>query len=245
MARALCCLLLVTAIVAGCGEENTAFTTTTTSTTTTTLLPVDCPDPIAVSSTADLVAALEATPWRGVGGYTSGSVPITPDLVVTGTVTLEAADLPIPPDCLGRSDCRPQGGFSAGHPVQGVLLEGEVDLDCATGFSRLTVTNATLRLRPALRDTHPCRYNFIPLVAVDSPCGTACDPGTLMCPLDGSCYAAGDIYCRLCEGGTRQACACRGPEGTLPEGASCTYWESGDVRCDGTCRQGACATACD
>ncbi len=33
-----------------------------------------------------LVAVLAALPWEGSGAYTSGPLPITPDLVVAGTV---------------------------------------------------------------------------------------------------------------------------------------------------------------
>ena len=57
---------------------------------------------------------------------------------------------------------------------------------------------------------------------------------------DGVCYEAGESYCRLCEGGSKEDCACRGGEGPLAEGESCTYWQSGDVQCVGTCRQGVC-----
>jgi hypothetical protein len=232
-------VLLMLAVVAACGDDDGGGSSS--STTTTTLPPLQCPDPIAVASTEDLVAVLAATAWEGLGAYTSGPLPITPDLVVTGTVVLNAADLPIPANCLGRTDCQPQGTFRTGTPVPGATLEGEADLTCTEGYARLTLSATTVRLRPALRDTHPCRYNFVPIVEVAPPCGSPCGEGQALCPVDGVCYSAGTGFCQACEGGSKEACACRGPEGPLEDGASCTYWESGDVRCDGRCEQGVCA----
>ena len=98
-------LALALGLVAGCGDDSGD----TSSTTSTTLPPLQCPDPITVTSTDDLVEVLAALHWGWLGGYTSGQPSITPDLVVTGTVILEAADLPIPQECLDRSDCSPAG----------------------------------------------------------------------------------------------------------------------------------------
>jgi hypothetical protein len=230
---------LALALATGCGDDGGDAS----SSTSTTLPPLDCPEPITVASADDLVAVLAATSWEGSGGYTSGPLPITPDVVVTGTVVLKAADLPIPEDCLRRSDCSPRGGFRMGVPVPGVLADGGAEGPCISGFSRLTFNNTTFRLRPVLYDTHPCEYNFVPLVAVVPPCGSPCEDGQELCPADGACYDAGATFCRLCTGGSKEACACRGPEGPLAEGASCDYWQSGDVQCVGTCRQGTCESA--
>ena len=172
--------------------------------------------------------------WAGAGAYSSGLQPITPDLVVTGTVVLEAADIPIPEECLERSDCGHKGGFYGGSLPAGATLQDEADLTCLTAASRLTLTNTTVRLRTVLIDTHPCAVNFVPVVEVEMPCGPPCPEGSDLCPGDGVCYARGDTFCRLCEGNSRQACACRGADGPLPEGASCSYWQSGDVICAGT-----------
>jgi hypothetical protein len=241
--------VLLVGLSAGCGDDGGATTLPTAVTTTTfsptTLPPPDCPAPVAISSTGDLLAVLAGMDWAGSGAYSSGLQPITPDLVVTGTVVLEAAAIPLPAECLERSDCSHQGGFFGGALPAGATLQGEADLTCLTAASRLTLANTTVRLRTVLVDTHPCAVNFVPVVEVEAPCGTPCGPGLALCPGDGVCYAQGDSFCRRCEGGGREECACRGADGPLPEGAHCTYWQSGDVRCDGTCRQGTCATACD
>jgi hypothetical protein len=236
--RALVGLGLALVLVAGCGEDGGSASSSTTSTA---LPSLECPAPVTVSSLEDLLAVLAATPWEGLGGYTSGPLPISPDLVVVGTVVLEASDLPVPEDCLIRPDCSSQGGFRMGVAVPGVAAEGEAEGPCVSGFARLTLTDATLRLRPVLYDTHPCEFNFVPMVAVVPPCDSPCGEGQILCPLDGVCYEAGEAFCRLCEGGTKEVCSCRGAEGPLGEGASCRYWQSGDVECVGTCRQGVCA----
>jgi hypothetical protein len=229
-------LVIALLLAAGCGDDGGQASSTTSST----LPPLECPDPVTIASTEELVAVLAATSWENLGGYTSGPLPITPDLVVVGTVVLEAADLPIPQTCLDRSDCSRKGGFRIGVPVAGVLAEGEAEGSCITGFARLTFSDVTFRLRPVLYDTHPCAYNFVPLVAVVGACGAPCREGQLLCPVDGVCYEAGSAFCRLCEGATKESCACRGAQGPLAEGASCTYWQSGDVECVGACRQGVC-----
>jgi hypothetical protein len=233
-ARFIIALTLALVMVA-CGDDDAAISTTTSVPT------LDCPDAVAVASTEDLVAALAALQWRGEGNYTSGCLPITPDLIVSGTVVLEAKDLPVPADCLDQSDCRPEATLALVQAIPGVTLEGDANLDCGGGFTRLTLTDTTVRLRPMLRDTHPCRYNFVPLVEVHPPCGTPCGDGLALCPVDGVCYATGTSFCQACEGGTKEACACRGPDGPLADESPCSYWVSGDVRCDGVCRQGVCA----
>ncbi|MFH1330916.1 MAG: hypothetical protein ABIJ48_09745 [Actinomycetota bacterium] len=230
-------VVVLAAVAAGCGDDGGG----TSSSSTTTLLPLQCPNPVTVTSAEDLVAVLTATAWAGLGSYTSGPLPITPDLVVVGTIVLDASALPVPEDCRGRADCSPQAGLRVDLPVDGVVAEGDANLECGDAYSRVIFTDTTVRLRPYLRDTHPCRFNFVPLVEVAPPCGSPCGEGQRLCPVDGVCYAAGTGFCQACEGGAKEACACRGPEGPLEDGSDCSYWQSGDVLCDGTCRQGVCA----
>jgi hypothetical protein len=222
-------LLSAALLAAACGDDGG-----------TTAPSLECPEPVAVTSAEDLVDQLSVLLWEGVGAYSSGVLPITSDLVITGTVALDASALPVTNDCLTRSDCSPQAGLILNSDVAGAVGEGDANLVCGDSYARILLTDTTVRLRPYLRDTHPCTFNFTPMVEVLPACGTACGEGQRMCPVDGVCYAAGAAYCQACEGGTKEACACQGPDGTLDEGASCSYWQSGDVRCDGTCRDGAC-----
>ena len=55
---------LAVALIAGCGDDGGDGS----STTSTTLPPLECPDPVAISTTEDLVAVLAAIPWEGLGG---------------------------------------------------------------------------------------------------------------------------------------------------------------------------------
>lgn len=235
LASVLCAALL---LATGCGDDGGGFSST--SAVTVTAPSLECPEPRIVTSMEDLTDELTFLTWEGLGAYSSGVLPITADLVITGTIALNASALPVPNDCLLRSDCSPQAGLILDSAVAGAVGEGDANLECGDSYSRVIFTNTTVRLRPYLRDMHPCRYNAVPMVEVLPPCGAACGEGQGICPVDGVCYELGAAYCRSCEGGTKQACACRGPEGPLAEGAACTYWESGDVRCDGACHAGGC-----
>ncbi len=230
--KRLLALLLPAALllVAGCGDDGGA----------TTVPGLECPEPVVVASAEELVDQLNNLVWEGLGAYSSGVLPITADLVVTGTIALDASALPVPNDCRQQSDCSPVAGLVLGSEVTGAVGEGDANLVCGDSYARILLTDTTVRLRAYLRDTHPCTFNATPMVQVLPACGTACGEGQRMCPVDGVCYAAGTAYCQSCEGGSKESCACQGSEGPLEEGASCTYWESGDVRCDGTCRAGVC-----
>ncbi len=239
MTRLLVLLLCVALLLAaGCGDDGSGSSST--SGVTVTVPRRDCPEPRIVTSEEDLTDELTVLIWEGLGSYSSGVLPITGDLVITGTIALNASALPVPNDCLLRSDCSPQAGLILDSAVPGAVGEGDANLECGDSYSRVVLRDTTVRLRPYLRDTHPCRYNAVPTVEVLPACGTACDAGQGLCPADGVCYELGTGYCQACEGGTKEACACRGPEGPLAEGAACNYWQSGDVRCDGTCRAGVC-----
>jgi hypothetical protein len=231
----LCAALL---LAAGCGDDGGGPSST--AVVTVTAPELDCPEPRIVTSAEDITDELSALIWEGLGAYSSGVLPITSDLVIIGSIALNASALPVPNDCLQRSDCSPQAGLILDSAVTGAVGEGDANLECGDSYSRVILTDTTVRLRPYLGDTHPCRYNAVPMVVVMPPCGTACGEGQGLCPADGVCYELGTGYCQACEGGTKEVCACRGPEGPLAEGASCRYWQSGDVLCEGHCRQGGC-----
>ena len=240
MKRRLSALVLAAlALAAGCGDDDA----TSSSTTTTVTVPgLDCPEPRVIVVVEELLDELLFMEWRGLGPYTSGVLPVTADLVITGTLAIDASALPVPGRCAQRSDCAPQAGLILNESVAGAVGEGDANLECGESYGRIVLTDTTVRLRPYLRDTHPCRYNATPMVEVLPACGTPCAEGQQLCPADGVCYEQGMAYCQACEGGSKEACACRGPEGPRTEGAACSYWQSGDVQCIGTCREGACDT---
>ena len=151
---------------------------------------------------------------------------------------------PSPPTAWGGRTARPRAASSwAMPPWPGRWAKATPIWTAATpAAARLTLTDTTVRLRPL-----PARHPPLPL-QLRADGGGGCPPaarraprGSALCPVDGVVLRArAPAYCQACEGGTKEACACRGPEGPLEEGASCSYWQSGDVRCDGTCREGAC-----
>lgn len=239
-------LIALVVLVAGCGDDSDISGTgpddssTTVAVTTTGVL--ECPEPIEIGDAADVTGLLGAMEWRGSGPYGGGVLPITPDLVVTGTVVLESATVPVPESCLGRSDCLHAVGFS-GPQLDGVTLDGSPEGDFIGLAGRLTLKDTTVRLRPVMVDTHPGPANFVPVVRVLEPCGTPCVASSAMCPADGVCYdTRGDssAFCLFCEGKGAPECACSATPGTVPDGEACSYFVSGDVICTGTCRDGAC-----
>ncbi|MBU1494183.1 MAG: hypothetical protein KJ956_09465 [Actinobacteria bacterium] len=195
-----------------------------------------CPDPIEVSTVAGLIDVLAAVTWDWVGPYSSGSTPPSADLLVVGEITIDGAQVPLPEDCLGREDCRHTAVFSASR--EGAVVAGGDNW--FEGESSLTLADTTVRVSAAMMDTHPGPYNFIPLITVIGPCGEACAVGQLACQADLSCYGDFDTFCRRCQNGSAEECACRDVEGPLPDGTTCDYWVSGDVIEVGTCRSGRC-----
>ena len=238
-------LALMILAAAACGDDQggtTGSKATSSSTTVPTTTALVCPTPVKVASGDDLVAALRRLEWTGLGPYSSGPLPITPDLVVSGTVVITGREIPLPDGCAQRSDCLAVAAFRMGQPVPGVTLTGPVEPGGAGDGSVLTLTDTTVRLRPVMYDMHPGRYNAVPLVTIIPPCGSPCPSGQVLCPADGSCYPLGDSYCRFCQGKGKEECACEAPEGALAEGSYCQFWQSGDVLCPGTCQQGTCQT---
>lgn len=200
---------------------------------------VVCPEPVPATEVSEVVAVLADTEWDWVGPYSSGSLPPTPDLVIDGTITLESSDIPLPADCLDRADCRHQAVFRSSD-LSGVAVEGGGGM--FEGETRVTVTDAAVRLRLSMTDTHPGPYNYVPVVEILGSCEEPCPAGELTCPADGTCYASFDEYCRRCEDFPAGQCACRASEGPLPDGTACEVWVSGDVLDAGVCRAGVCDT---
>jgi hypothetical protein len=206
--------------------------------------PLVCPEAITVTEADDVFSAVAAAGWGSLGPYSSGVQPITADLVVQGTLTLQAADFAVPTGCSGRDDCRATAMFVLRGAPAGVTGAGEDPQAWLGGFPSLVVTDATIRLRPLVTDTHPSEYNFVPMLHVLPACGTDCGAGDerRLCPADGACYdvGRGGAYCRLCLGRDKQDCACWTTDGPQEDGESCWFMVSGDAMCAGTCRGGTC-----
>ncbi len=234
-------LVLVAAgalVASACGSNDTGLVTTSISTS---VVEFQCPDPVAVTTAEEILAILAETDWRGSAAYSIGTVSMTPDLAVSGTVVLHAEDVPVPASCLERNDCFDGASFLMGGGYEGVTIDGTAGPDFQTGAATLTLSDTTIRLQPYLRDTHPGPYNAVPFVSVAEACSTPCREGSKRCPVDGVCYAEGDIYCRRCEGFSAADCVCRLPDASFADdGEFCSYPLTGDVMCAGECRNGTC-----
>lgn len=188
--------------------------------------PAACPEAVQVSSAADLMAVLAEERW----GRDS---PPTADLVISGKVVLDAADVPLPAECLERDDCRHTAVFSASKAPLGVRVEGDAD------ESRLVLNDTIVRLATSL--TFPgFSIEGVPVVSVIGRCGEPCDEGAFACAWNLLCYASYESYCRRCEGGAADVCACRSENGPKPDGEPCSFAVSVCAEAHGICRSGRC-----
>ena len=193
-----------------------------------------CASQIEIASLADVPFA--AAP-RWVNEYCSDSyygVQITPDLVATTALVLDAYQIPGPPDCI---TCAEHVGFQLTEPIAGVTTDTPA-LNVADRYLRAS-PGAVFRLRPLLRCNHPMAVDPLPTVLVLPPCTQACASGKSRCDLDQVCYAGGTALCRSCEGKDAPSCACLTSAGVESDGAQCQYLLT-DVVTYGLCQAGYC-----
>jgi hypothetical protein len=205
--------------------------------------PLRCPAAVDATTREQMLTELAKLQFQALGPYTSAHLPITPDIRVSGTITLTSADIPAPAGCAARDDCRKEVYFAVMGAVPGVTTAAADPMYGEGYWGQVTITSATVRLRPVLYDMHPSRYNFIPVVLVYPTCEVECGEGALKCAEDGVCYGIGGRfadYCRLCLAQSKEVCACFTPSGQAGDGTDCQYMVSGDVMCNGICQDGIC-----
>jgi len=195
-----------------------------------------CASPQVVSSTDELIQRLAVIEWTPVGGYSSHIPSVSHDMFISGVVRLAAQQIPVPQSCLTRHDCR--------HEVLLTVASSQPEIECQAndmgGCHTISLTDTTVRFRGIMRDTHPSRWNFSPVLEIISACSTPCSSSEFRCATDNTCWSSFDAYCRLCGGQSKEACACQSAEGVLPDGSDCHFWMSGDVIQSGTCQAGIC-----
>ena len=193
-----------------------------------------CASQIEIASLAD-VPFVAAPRW--VNEYCSDSyygVQITPDLVATTALVLDAYEIPGPPNC---PSCADRVGFQLTEPIAGVTTDTPA-LNVADRYLRAS-PGAVFRLRPLLRCNHPLFPDPLPTVLVLPPCTQACASGSSRCDIDQVCYPAGTLFCRSCEGKDAPSCACRTSAGVESDGTKCQYLMT-DVMKYGICQGGYC-----
>jgi hypothetical protein len=197
--------------------------------------------PIRVRTKKELLAVLAKLRWNMVGPYSSKHPALSPDVRVIGTITLLPGDVPVPDLCGKRDDCRQSVAVDLTRQgVQGVACTRKEKVLWHDVCGEVTFSDTTIRFQGVMTDTHPARWNFIPLLHVLPAASAPCAKGEFRCPADMTCLRSYSEYCRLCLGLAKETCACRGPKGPLPDGSECSYMISGDVIGLGACVKGEC-----
>jgi hypothetical protein len=206
--------------------------------------PAACATGATVSSTDELVAMVDATPaWTVEGPYTTGCLPASDNIVVTGTANVPANGIAVPAFCTagGGAGCRQQVMFEIDGQVPGVDCVGPEAWFDFTLCAGINVHDTTVRLRMLQLDIHPSSFGpWAPIVEVIGACETACEANAFACDATNTCWQTARDQCAYCFGGTNQECACWNGTGFDADGTSCDYYESGDVITSGTCEAGTC-----
>lgn len=195
-----------------------------------------CATPIEIGSQAD-VPSFDSVEWGWSCGYSSAGAPITPDLVATAELVLDAYAIPVPAGC---TSCADKVGFKMTEPIAGVTTDTPA-LNVADRYLRASA-GASFRLRPVRVCNHPMFPDPLLSVLVVPSCKQPCASGAARCDGDQVCYGLGKPFCRSCEGKDEPSCACRTPTGVLPDNAECSYLMT-DVMMYGVCQGGTCVVS--
>ncbi len=200
--------------------------------------------PVGVDNTGALTGIIRALNWDHEGPYTARALNISKDIQVRRTVTLAAKDIAVPEACLKRDDCRKAVTLVIPKGMAGVQCVKTEDVMGARHCIEAVISEKSMfRISAKLVDTHPWKYNFIPVVEFLEASTRACQPGEFQCVRDKTCWNNFNGYCRFCLGHPVEKCACLNEKGPLPDKTSCMFFISGDMVCTGKCRDGQCESA--
>jgi hypothetical protein len=206
--------------------------------------PTACTAGPTITAANELVVLIDATPeWVAEGPYTTGCLPASSDIRVTGTVTVQTDRITVPALCRNRSDCRQAVRFRSSSLPPGVeCLDPEPWYSYAL-CAGITLRDTTVRLRMVLEDIHPSSFgNAAPIVDVLPACAAPCGDSEFACEATHTCWSTARDHCAYCLGGSNEACGCWRGTRFDDDGAPCSVWRSGDLVESGTCRAGACDT---
>jgi hypothetical protein len=195
-----------------------------------------------IADAQGLVATIDASPtWFGLTPYTTGCLPASADVPITGTVTVRGDAIAVPAECAARTDCRQAVKFVLRDAPAGVECLEPEHIECAA----ITAQDTTIRMRTVMVDVHPGEYNFIPVVEVLAACATPCGSAELACEASHTCWGNIRDHCAYCLGGSNEECACWTGSELASDGTECTMQVSGDAGFVGTCQAGACTRPSD
>jgi len=199
-----------------------------------------CSETVKVSTKAELLELLLNLEWVSQGPYSSGPAPITSDVEIMVPIRIASSDMPVPASCQRRNDCKHALSFGHSRPVRGLLCEKTGRFRRGDSCDEISLSPGRYRFRGIMVDMHPSKYNFMPFVEVYPPSEEPCREGEFSCAKDHTCQSSFNGYCRFCLGRSVDECACRKPDGIVPDGTKCHFFISGDLMAAGVCRKGVC-----
>ena len=170
-----------------------------------------------------------------------GSLSITTDILVSGTVTISSEELEVPEKCSNSEVCRFLVGFDDKYGAEGISLTPSTSEDYPPGS--LTLTNVMLRFRTLvinLGGPPPDDYNKIPVIQLLPPSYQGCEDTQTRCDKDQVCYDDYLSYCLHCLALSQEECVCRDEKGIYPDGTSCRVITGDDTLYHGECQNGEC-----
>lgn len=199
------------------------------------------PQAVRADDAGTLAGIVRTLDWGREGPYTFRSVNVSGDIQTARKITFKAKDVAPPAACLKRDDCRKAVTMVIPGDVACVKCVETVDVMGTAHCSQAVLSqNCGFRLRVKLVDTHPWKYNFIPVIEFLQPSSAGCRPSEIECVKDKTCWKNFNSYCRQCLGHPVEKCVCRNERGPLPDRTACTFMISGDMICVGDCRDGQC-----
>ena len=176
--------------------------------------------------------------------HPSGTLPITKDILIIGTITITSEELEVPDECSNIGYCRPLVGFEDNYGVEGISLTplsfGEYP-PCS-----LTLTNVMLRFRTLVINVGgpppppEIKYSKYPAIQLMPPSHYECDDSQIGCDVDRVCYDDHFSYCLHCLALSQEECVCQGKNEIFDDGTDCMVVTGDDTYSSGECQNGKC-----
>lgn len=206
------------------------------------------------STSAELVAIIDALPWQEAHRGSSLAFTVSSDLVATADVTVSASIVAPTvssancPSFSGTSMCAPNvfrnGTYTGGEvSVPTIVCNGATTIPrgSADGCASLTIPKGThFRMRKVVEDVHPYSPTYRPIIEVERPCNEPCRSDEARCGTSQTCFKKGEATCLFCHAQNVNVCACQDTCGKIADDTKCYYDTSPDTMQVGVCRSGTC-----
>jgi len=192
------------------------------------------------SQLLDIINSLD----YGYSSYQSGTLPVTQDIMIVGSITISSEEVDAPAGCSDMDYCRPLVGFKDSYGAEGIEFIPYSSEDYPPGS--LTLTNVVVRLRPLVINMggpppgSDLKYMRYPVIQILPPAGQECEDTQIRCDADQVCYEYYNRYCRHCLTLSQEECTCRDESGILDDGTYCIVTTGDDTYYSGECQDGIC-----